>query len=113
MSRTIRRVNQERAQPTNSRWKWSKLHGWYGENYYYTKGVCELTIPNARQRFEKWYLLHGDKSSHFDPPYAGYRKRTRRREKHNYKLQYQRWLKNPDFEIISQMKLASCNIGYY
>lgn len=116
MSRTFRRKNAEIAQG-KSTINYSKKYGWYGV-VVWVHGPRDCfrrswDEPTKQDLFEKWYELHGDKHRFFDAPPPFYRRQQSRKEKLNHKKQFQRYLKNHDFEIISQIKLAFNTKGWY
>ncbi len=121
MSRTYRRKNHEICQGKSSI-NYSKQYGWYGVREWFsgsdTQGYVSVFPYGWRQaskaeRFEEWYKRHGDTEQFFDAPPPFYRKRCNRKEKLNYKKQFQRYLHNPEFEIISQLQLAFNTKGWY
>lgn len=120
MSRTYRRKNYEKQYLG----KWfgiSKQFGYYAEydiDYVPDRpGHNWLRVwrePTKEEYFKNWYMAHGDKGSYLtEAPPRWYRNMKRRKERANFKTQYHKWLKNPEFEIISQLKIAQDNWDWY
>lgn len=120
MSRTYRRKHAEIEQGRSPR-NFSKQHGWYFkiETYCYLTNCLgihyyfDIREQTPRERFEQWYIFHGDRKNFFSAPPKQYRKHQRRTEKMRYKKQFNRFLHNSEYEIINQYRKATDNRGYY
>lgn len=112
MSRTYRRKHAEATQGVST-YKWSKQFGWYGDRQWNDNHEYVWVMPTPRELFKKWYYHHGDHKNYESPPPKWYRKETKRSEKNDCKRQFNRWLHNPDFEIVNNEKMRFDNWGWY
>ena len=111
MARTYRRKNAEQVRGVSC-WTWSKQFGWYGERNWVGDIYC-WTEPTKRELYHTKRELHSDKKNYGCPPCKGYRKETHWKEKMDFKGQFSRWLKNPEYEIVNNEKMHRDNMGWY
>lgn len=116
MSRTYRRKNYHLSK--NTSWSgYTKQWGRDTASRFVCIGgtVCQSYCEKTKaEKIFDFLHNHTDKGNYSNKsPKRYYRQWKKAMEKTNFKKQLAQWKKDPDYEIISQMRIASDNWSWY
>lgn len=110
MSRTFRRKGFERTQGATWDRRGDKVAGYY-TRYEWDRAWGWLMIfrkPTKQEFYENYWRIHGDSHRNAWSPSRGYRERRQRENRSINKNEIQKWVKNPDYEPLTESDPRSC-----
>lgn len=117
MSRTRRAKHFEREHP-NGAFVSEKIAGYYTQHNWVLNedtGYLEWIehAPTKEQYWNDWKFNHADGRGGQRGPNKKFRKAINAQEDTKYKRQFNRWLHNPEFEIVDQTLMSSARWAWF
>lgn len=111
MARTVRRKNYEQEHPSGS-WTATKVAGYYTQ-YDYIDHLLVYRPPTKEEYWHDWKRNHCESRSGRFGPTKKCKRFENSTDRMQYSMQYSRWLKNPEHEIVDQRIATSAKWAWF